>query len=67
MGPPGKSITVLGSTGSVGQSTVSLLLEHPERWEVVALAAGSNAARLAEQARALGARYAAIAVSRRQR
>ena len=58
---PGKTVTVLGSTGSVGQSTVSLLLEHPERWDVVALAAGSDAIKLAEQARLLNARFAAIA------
>ena len=58
---PGKTVTVLGSTGSVGQSTVSLLLEHPGRWDVAALAAGSDAAKLAEQARLLNARFAAIA------
>lgn len=58
---PGKTVTVLGSTGSVGQSTISLLLEHPGRWDVAALAAGSNAIKLAEQARLLNARYAAIA------
>jgi 1-deoxy-D-xylulose-5-phosphate reductoisomerase len=58
---PVKTVTVLGSTGSVGQSTVSLLLEHPERWDVAALAAGSDAIKLAEQARLLNARFAAIA------
>ena len=58
---PGKTVTVLGSTGSVGQSTISLLLEHPGRWDVAALAAGSNAIKLAEQARLLNARFAAIA------
>ncbi len=57
----GKTVTVLGSTGSVGQSTVSLLLEHPGRWDVAALAAGSDAVKLAEQARLLNARFAAIA------
>ena len=61
MGPPATSVTVLGSTGSVGRSTVSLLLEQPGRWDVAALAAGRNAGRLAAQARALGARYAAVA------
>lgn len=58
---PGKTVTVLGSTGSVGQSTVSLLLEHPEQWDVAALAAGSDAVKLAEQARLLNARFAGIA------
>ncbi len=61
MRPAGRTVTVLGSTGSVGQSTVDLLLGKREHWEVVALAAGRNAARLAEQARSLGARFVAIA------
>ncbi len=55
------TVTVLGSTGSVGQNTVRILLESPARWDVIALAAGSNARKLAEQARALNAQFAAIA------
>ncbi len=61
MDAAGKTVTVLGSTGSVGRNTVELLRGGRERWEVVALAAGRNAARLARQARELGARFAAIA------
>ncbi|WP_342628998.1 1-deoxy-D-xylulose-5-phosphate reductoisomerase [Nguyenibacter vanlangensis] len=56
-----KSVTVLGSTGSIGCSTVDLLLQAPERFAVDALVGGSNAVRLAEQARALRARHAVIA------
>jgi 1-deoxy-D-xylulose-5-phosphate reductoisomerase len=37
-----KKIALLGSTGSIGQSTLSLCESHPERFHPVALAAGSN-------------------------
>ena len=52
---------MLGSTGSIGTSTVDLLLANPDRFRVRALAGGRNVARLAQQARALGAEVAAIA------
>jgi 1-deoxy-D-xylulose-5-phosphate reductoisomerase len=55
-----RRVTILGSTGSVGQSTVDLLLRNPDAFAVEALTANRNPARLAEQARALGARFAAI-------
>jgi 1-deoxy-D-xylulose-5-phosphate reductoisomerase len=55
-----RTISVLGSTGSVGTSTVDLLMRHPERFEVVALAAGGNARLLAEQAIALDASMVAL-------
>ena len=57
---PVKSVTILGSTGSVGTQTVSLLLAEPERFAVRALVGGRNAALLAEQARALRAEVAVI-------
>src|SRR5206468_1465423 len=56
-----RRVTILGSTGSVGQNTVDLLLRNPEGFEVEALTANRNPHRLAEQARALRARFAAIA------
>jgi len=56
-----RRVTILGSTGSVGQNTVDLLLRNPEAFEVEGLTASRNAARLAEQARALRARFVAIA------
>ncbi len=56
-----KSVTVLGSTGSVGRSTVDLLLAAPEQFRVVALVGNRNAALLAEQARALHAELAVCA------
>jgi 1-deoxy-D-xylulose-5-phosphate reductoisomerase len=37
-----KKIALLGSTGSIGQSTLSLCESHPDRFHPVALAAGTN-------------------------
>ncbi len=54
-----RSVTVLGSTGSVGTQTVSLL-HAPDRFRVRALVGGRNAALLAEQARALRAELAVV-------
>jgi 1-deoxy-D-xylulose-5-phosphate reductoisomerase len=44
-----KSIAILGSTGSIGQSALAVVDSHPDRLRVVGLAAGGNATRLAEQ------------------
>lgn len=57
-----RSITVLGSTGSVGRSTLSLLsAAQPGTFVVEALVAGKDAKNLAAQARAHGARLAVVA------
>jgi 1-deoxy-D-xylulose-5-phosphate reductoisomerase len=56
-----KTVTVLGSTGSVGTQTLELLAAEPDRFRVGVLVGGSNAALLAGQARRLGARLAVIA------
>jgi 1-deoxy-D-xylulose-5-phosphate reductoisomerase len=37
-----KKIAILGSTGSIGQSTLSLCESHPDRFQPIALASGSN-------------------------
>ena len=55
-----QGITVLGSTGSIGESTLNVLTRHPDRYHVVALSAHSNVARLAEQCLQHNARYAVI-------
>ena len=44
-----KKISILGSTGSIGRSTLEVVRQFPERFEVVALGAGSNAALLRDQ------------------
>ncbi len=56
-----KRVTVLGSTGSVGANTLSVIGEHSERFRVVALAAGRNADALVRQAHAFRPQFAAIA------
>ena len=56
-----KRVTVLGSTGSVGANTLSVIAEHPDRFRVVALAAGRNAAALVQQAQSFRPDFAAIA------
>src|ERR1700723_4709463 len=45
-----KRIAILGSTGSIGRSTLSVVESNPDRFEVVTLAAGSNAQLAFEQA-----------------
>jgi 1-deoxy-D-xylulose-5-phosphate reductoisomerase len=44
-----KHLAILGSTGSIGRSALAVADAHPDRLRVVALAAGDNAALLAEQ------------------
>jgi 1-deoxy-D-xylulose-5-phosphate reductoisomerase len=56
-----KKVSILGATGSIGQSTLDLIERSPDRFEVVALTASVNAAKLADAARRTGARLAVIA------
>jgi 1-deoxy-D-xylulose-5-phosphate reductoisomerase len=56
-----KRLTLLGSTGSIGEQTLAVALEFPERFRVAALAAGRNVARLAEQVRQLRPERVAVA------
>ncbi|TNF47986.1 MAG: 1-deoxy-D-xylulose-5-phosphate reductoisomerase [Deltaproteobacteria bacterium] len=44
-----KRLAILGSTGSIGVSTLEIVTEHPDCFEVVALTAGRNLALLEEQ------------------
>jgi len=46
-----KCISILGSTGSIGRSTLSVAESYPERFQIVALAAGANLEAAFEQAR----------------
>jgi 1-deoxy-D-xylulose-5-phosphate reductoisomerase len=46
-----KQIAILGSTGSIGQSTLSVIEKHPERFAVASLAAGRNLDAAFEQCR----------------
>jgi 1-deoxy-D-xylulose-5-phosphate reductoisomerase len=46
-----KRIAILGSTGSIGVQALDVVARFPDRFEIVGLAAGRNAARLVEQVR----------------
>ncbi|XP_022865128.1 1-deoxy-D-xylulose 5-phosphate reductoisomerase, chloroplastic-like isoform X1 [Olea europaea var. sylvestris] len=44
-----KPISIVGSTGSIGTQTLDIVAENPDKFKVVALAAGSNVTLLADQ------------------
>ena len=46
-----KRIAILGSTGSIGRSTLSIVQSFPDRFSVVSMAAGNNVELAFEQAR----------------
>jgi 1-deoxy-D-xylulose-5-phosphate reductoisomerase len=56
-----KRVTILGATGSIGESTLDLIGRNQADYEVVALTGGKNAARLAALARTHRAKRAVIA------
>ena len=58
---PPRRVTVLGSTGSVGQNTIDLIERNREAYDVEALSARRNVDLLVEQALRLKPRFAAIA------
>ncbi|MEM9523783.1 MAG: 1-deoxy-D-xylulose-5-phosphate reductoisomerase [Pseudomonadota bacterium] len=56
-----RRVTILGSTGSIGENTIDLIARDPEGFDIVALTGGRNVARLAQQAKALRAGIAVTA------
>src|SRR5579864_4389449 len=56
-----KRIAILGSTGSIGRSTLSVAESYPDRFQIVTLAAGSNLEAAFEQARRWKPRIISIA------
>src|SRR3979490_2938847 len=56
-----RSVTVLGATGSIGDSTMDLLRGARDRYQVEALTANTTVPALAKLAREFGARFAAVA------
>ena len=56
-----RKIAILGATGSVGKSTLDLVMRSPDRFDVVAVTAGTNAEALADVARRTGAGLAVVA------
>ncbi len=55
------TVAVIGSTGSIGTQTLEVLAAEPERFEVVALAAGSSVEELAAQAHRVRPRVVGLA------
>ncbi|HVL02754.1 MAG TPA: 1-deoxy-D-xylulose-5-phosphate reductoisomerase [Dongiaceae bacterium] len=55
-----KRVTVLGSTGSIGVSTLDVIARHPDQYEVFALAAHTRVDALLQQVLAIQPRYAAM-------
>ena len=55
-----KRLAIIGSTGSIGVSTLDVVAAHPERFEVLALGAGDNTDLLAEQVQRFGPRIVAV-------
>ncbi|QXX81119.1 MULTISPECIES: 1-deoxy-D-xylulose-5-phosphate reductoisomerase [Providencia] len=56
-----KRLTVLGSTGSIGTNTLSVVRQNPEKFQVLALVAGKNVAEMAKQCLEFNPKYAAMA------
>ncbi|MGA9666993.1 MAG: 1-deoxy-D-xylulose-5-phosphate reductoisomerase [Gallionella sp.] len=55
-----RHITILGSTGSIGTSTLDVVARHPDRFRIVALTANSRADLLFQQCRQFKPRYAVM-------
>jgi len=56
-----KNITILGSTGSIGVSTLEIISAHPDRFRVIAITAGKNLELFARQIKQFCPRIAVVA------
>jgi 1-deoxy-D-xylulose-5-phosphate reductoisomerase len=56
-----QNITILGSTGSIGCSTLAVIRQHPTRYHAYALVGGSNVTKMIEQCLEFKPRYVAMA------
>ena len=56
-----QTITVLGSTGSIGTSTLDVIARHPDRYTVFALTAATQVDAMLAQCQAFSPRYAVMA------
>lgn len=54
-------LTILGSTGSIGESTLDVVARHPERFKIFALAGHRQTAKLAEQCVRFAPEFAVVA------
>lgn len=55
-----RNITILGSTGSIGTSTLDVVARHPDKFKIVALTANSQVDLLFRQCRQFKPRYAVL-------
>lgn len=44
-----KKVSILGSTGSIGMNVLEVIAQHPDKFQVIALAGGENVAKMEEQ------------------
>ena len=59
------TLTILGSTGSIGENTLDVVARHPDRFRIFALAGHRQTEKLARQCRQFSPRYAAVADTER--
>ena len=62
-----KRIAILGSTGSIGKSTLNIVESFPDRFSVVSMAAGNNVDLAFEQARRWRPQLISMAIRRGRR
>ena len=55
-----KGLAILGSTGSIGKNTLSVIRQHPDLFRAVVLAAGKNVQTMFEQCLEFKPRYAVL-------
>ena len=55
-----RQITILGSTGSIGDSTLDVIARHPDRFQAFALTANHNVEKMLSQCRRFQPRYAVM-------
>ena len=58
--PSIRHLTILGSTGSIGVSTLDVVTRHPDRFQIIALTANHSIEKMLEQCRLFRPRYAVM-------
>ncbi len=55
-----KAVSILGSTGSIGVSTLDVIARHPDRYKVIALTANKNVSAMLAQCETFKPRFAVM-------
>lgn len=55
-----KKVSILGSTGSIGMNVLEVIAQHPDKFQVIALAGGENVAKMEEQIRRFSPKLASV-------